>query len=86
MFLKLNMNPISNNLIDVAESPIWNGLISSRLELPNDIVDFDNNKIEENDDDDDDDDDEDNDLSPMLSKVKKLIICVVFKPFNFHVQ
>ena len=50
-----------NNLADVAESPIWNTLIPSHCELPNDIDDYDDNENEEEEEDDDD-------LSPTLVK------------------
>ena len=70
MFLKLNTSLIPNNLADVAESPVWNTLIPSRLELPEYIDDPRDNENEEDDDDeekeeddDNDDDDEDDDLS-----------------------
>jgi hypothetical protein len=56
-FLKLNMSLIPNSLADVVDTPIWNTLFLSCLELPNDIDDSDDNEIEENDDDNDDDDD-----------------------------
>jgi len=67
MFLKLNMSLIPNNLVDVTESPIWNTLITSHLELPNDIDDFDDNEEDDDDEEqeDNDDDDKDDDLSPM---------------------
>jgi hypothetical protein len=39
MFSKLNMSLIPRNPVDVTESLIWNTLIPSRLELPNDIND-----------------------------------------------
>ena len=55
MFLKLNMSLTTNNPIDVAGSLIWNTLIASHLELPNDIDNFDDNEHEE----------EEEDLSPM---------------------
>ena len=41
MFLKLNMSPMPDNPTDVSESPIRNTLIPSRLELPDDIDDSD---------------------------------------------
>ena len=74
MFLKLNMSLISNNTANVAETLIWNTLIPSRPELPNNIVDSDDNENEE-----------DDDLSQCQSKVRKLTIHVDFKPFNFLV-
>ena len=52
MFLKLNMSLILNNTKNVGEHSIWNTLIPYRLELPNDINNFDDN--------------EDDDLSPVL--------------------
>ena len=55
MFLKLNMSLIPNNPTNVVESPIWNTLIPSCLELLDDIDDYEDN----------DNYDED-DLSPML--------------------
>jgi hypothetical protein len=64
MFLKLNMSMIPNNPTYVVESPIWNTLIPSRPELPNDIDDSDDNENEENDDEVEEDDDDD--LSLML--------------------
>ena len=64
MFLKLYMSLIPNNLIDFAKSLIWNTLIPSPLELPDDIDNLDDNENEEEgDDDDNDDDDDDDDLS-----------------------
>jgi hypothetical protein len=66
MFLKLNMSLIPYNPTDVAESPIWNTLIPSHLELLDDIDDSNDNENQE--DDDNDNDDEDDDLSPMLVK------------------
>ena len=62
MFLKLNMSLIPNNLADVTESLIWNILIPSHVELPDNMDNPDEN---ENEKDDDDDDDEEDDLSPM---------------------
>ena len=63
MFLKLNISLIPNNPAIIAESSIWNTLIPSRPELPNDIDDSDDNENE-----DDDEEEEDDDLSPMLVK------------------
>jgi hypothetical protein len=68
MFLGLNMSLVPNNLVDVAESLIWNTLIPSPLEFLYDIDNSDDNENddeEEDDDDNDDDDDEDDDLSPV---------------------
>ena len=65
MLLKLNMSLIPNNPADIVESPFWNTLIPSRLELPNDMDDSDDNENEEDDANDNDDDDEDDDVSPM---------------------
>jgi hypothetical protein len=66
MFLELNMSLVPNNPIEYAESPIWNTLIPSRLKLPDDIDDYEDNENEDDDDDDDnDDDDDDDDLSTM---------------------
>jgi hypothetical protein len=68
------MSLIPNNPSNVVESPIWNTLIPSRPELPDDIEDSNDNENEEDEDDDDDDDDEedddidDDDLSSMLVK------------------
>jgi hypothetical protein len=62
-FLKLNMNLIPSNPTNVVESLIWNTLIPSRLELPDDIYDSDDNKSEE--DEEEGDEDEDDDLSPI---------------------
>ena len=56
MFLKLNMSQIPNNLVDVVESPVWNTLIPSRPELPDDIDDSNDNENEEEGDEIDDDD------------------------------
>jgi hypothetical protein len=39
MYLELNMSLIPHNLACVVESPIWNTLIPSCLELPDDIDD-----------------------------------------------
>ena len=66
MFLKLNMSLILDNPADVAESPIWNTLIPSHLELPDDIDDSNDNENEEDDDDNNDNDDKDDDLSLVL--------------------
>ena len=60
MFLKPNMSLILENLADVVESLIWNTLIPNRLELLDDINEFDDYENEEGG---DDDDDEDEDLS-----------------------
>ena len=66
MFLKLNMSLIPNNPVDVVESLIWNTLVASLTELPDDIDDSDDNEIEEEDNDDNYyDDGEDDDLSPI---------------------
>jgi hypothetical protein len=75
------MSLIPNNPSNVVESPIWNTLIPSRPELPDDIEDSNDNENEEDEDDDDDDDEEedddddeedddidDDDLSSMLVK------------------
>ena len=43
------MSLISNNLAYLTESPIWNTLITSPLELPNDIDNYDDNENEEDD-------------------------------------
>ena len=51
--------------------------------MPDDIDDSDDNEEE---DDDDDNDDEDDALSPVPIEMKKPIIRVDFKPFNFLVQ
>ena len=67
MFLKLNTSLIPNNLADVAESPVWNTLIPSRLELPEYIDDPRDNENEEDDDNDDDDEDDDLSLVPIES-------------------
>ena len=84
MFLKLNMSLNPNNPMDVMESPIWNTLIPSCLELPDDIDDFDENEEE----------DDDVVMTMMmkmmiylqcLSKMRKPTIRVDFKPFNFLV-
>ena len=71
MFLKLNMNLIPNNLTKVMESTIWNTLIPSRLELPDDIDDSNDNENEGDDDDEEnenDDGDEDDNLSSVSVK------------------
>ena len=60
MFLKLNMSLILNNPTNFMESPIWNTLIPSRPQLPNDIDDSSDNENEENDEEEDDDE-----LSPV---------------------
>ena len=65
MFLKLNRSLIPDNPTDVAESPIWNTLIPSRLELPNDIDNSDDN---ENEDDNNNDGDDEDDVAPMPVK------------------
>ena len=62
MFLKLNMSSILNNLADVAESPMWNTLIPSRLELLDNIDDSDDNENEE-----------DDDLSSLLVRILGLV-------------
>ena len=49
------MSMILNNPTDVADSPFWNTLIPSCLELPDDIDDSDEDEEKEDDDDDDDD-------------------------------
>ena len=72
MFLKLNMSLIPNNPTNFTASLIWNTLIPSRPELPNDIQ-FDNSHDNENEEDDEgeednDDDDKGDDLSPMPDK------------------
>ena len=54
---ELNMISILNNPTDVTESPIWNTLIPSRLELPYDIDDFDDHENEEDDNEVEEDDD-----------------------------
>ena len=54
MFLKPNMSLILENLADVVESLIWNTLIPNRLELLDDINEFDDYENEEGDDDDED--------------------------------
>ena len=86
MFLKLYINLIPNNLGDVTESPIWNTLIPSRLELSYDIDDYDDMKMKEK---------KKKKVTMMMmmmsyhqcqSKATKLITCVDFKPFNFLVQ
>ena len=59
---------ILNFTIDVADSSIWNTLIPSRLELPNDIDDSDDKENEEDNKIDNDNDDEDDDLSLVLVK------------------
>ena len=59
------MSLIPNNPTNVAESLIWNTLISSHPELPNEIDTSDHNENEE-DDDDNDNDDENDDLSLVL--------------------
>jgi hypothetical protein len=70
MFLKLNMSLIPNNPTNVTAPPIWNTLIPSRPELPNDIDNYDDNENEEDDEgeEDNNDDDKDDDLSPLLVK------------------
>ena len=51
MFLKLHKSLKPNNTTYVMESLIWNTLIPSRHELPDDIVDsYGNGNKEENDD------------------------------------
>jgi hypothetical protein len=92
------MNLIPNNPIDIAEFPVWNTLIPSGHELPDDIDVSDDNENEEDDDDDEeeeeeegdgddnDDVDEDDDLSPVPAESEKPTIQVDFKPFNFLVQ
>ena len=66
VFLKLNISSILNHPEDFAESPIWNTLISSCPELPDDIDDSDDKENEEEDDGvEEEEDDEDDDLSPM---------------------
>jgi hypothetical protein len=92
MFLKLNMSLIPNNPTDGAESLIWNTLIPSRPELPDDIDDSNDNENEE-----------DEMMMMMMKrkimimtkmmiyhqcqlKVRKPTIRVDFKPFNFLVQ
>ena len=54
------MSLFLNNPTNFVESPIWNTLIPSHLELPYDVDNSDDN---ENDEEDDDDVDEDDDLS-----------------------
>ena len=61
MFLKVNMSLIHYDQANVLESLIWNTLIPSCPELPNDIGNFDDNEKEN----DDDDDFEEEDLSPI---------------------
>ena len=65
MFLKLKRSLIPNNTTIDVKSSIWNTLIPSHRELPNNIDNSDDNDNEHDDDDDNDDDDEDDDLSPM---------------------
>ena len=55
MSLKLNMSLIHDYTTNVAEPLIWNTLIPSRLELPNDIDDSGDKEEEDNDDNEDDD-------------------------------
>ena len=84
MFLKLSMSLIPNNPTYVVESSIWNALIPSCLELPDDIDEFDDNENQEDDDDDDNDnDDEDDDLSPMLVENEEADYTCYFKAFQF---
>jgi hypothetical protein len=45
------MSLIFNNIADVTESLIWNTLIPSHLELPDDIDDSNDNENKEDDDD-----------------------------------
>jgi hypothetical protein len=62
------MSLIPNNLVDVTQSPIWNTLIPSRLEMPDDIDDYDDSENEGDDDDEEEEEeeeDDDNDLSPV---------------------
>ena len=54
MFLKPNKCLIPNNKADLAKYLIWNTLVPSRPELPDDIEDSD-----------DDEEEEEEDLSPM---------------------
>ena len=63
------MSLIPNNTTIVAESLIWNTLISSHLELPDDTDNFDNNENEE--DDIDDDNDNDDDVLTLVSIVSE---------------
>ena len=85
MFLKLNMSPILNNPANVAESPIWNTLIPSHLELPNDI---DDSNEYENEEDDDNDDDRRRwwSITSASRKWGRWLYMLIFKPFNFLVQ
>jgi hypothetical protein len=59
MFLNLNMSLIPINPAGFAESSIWNTLIPSRPQLPDDIDDSDDNENEDN------GEEEEEDLSPM---------------------
>ena len=57
VFSKLNMSMFLNNSAYVVESPIWNTLIPSRLELLDGIGDSDSNNWNEEDVDEEEDDD-----------------------------
>ena len=62
------MSLVFNKSVDVAESHIWNILIPSCLELPNDNDDANDYENEEDDEDNDDDEYDDLSLVPFESK------------------